>query len=305
MGVVGIAGIGKSTFGKQFLQHIKSTHETNDDCYLFLIFLRDFNFSIPISILQLLLRSTLPEWEHSPESDKQLLKRISKSPNTYIVFDGLDEARLPNPSKAPSAIGLFDKATPDIIFKNIQNGRLLSDAHKMLISRPGSYDDLYHLCKPIFTGCVLGLGEESQDLLIRRNLSNEEEHNKVLNSLEKNPSANSMCFIPVFTNLVVSYAQNCDSDMEGFSNTDIFTSFVIRCFEYSHSVLEPNDLLKVSQLALNGMLKNELVFQSRDLISCGVNAKAWEEFINLQWKFSDLHSKILEGNKSYFFSHLL
>lgn len=303
VGVVGIAGIGKTTFAKQYMSAVnESQHE--DEGFRFFVSLRDFDFEKEINLLQFLLKSTLSNWSYQPEEDASLLKKLASSSSVHIAMDGLDEARMRSLPDLEPAMSLFDRAKPSVILKNLLAGRLLPDAKKMIISRPGAYQKLHPEYKPRFTVKVVGLSEDSQQLLCMRVCTDIQRASKLKARLTANPAAKALCFIPMFCKLITSYALRYDSTTDVLSIADVFTSFVLDVVKSTHFNGEIDDVLRLARLAYEGMVHDRFLFDVNDLNECGIAAENLETFINLQVSMSNSQVRVLDGEKRYFFSHL-
>jgi len=294
--VTGTAGVGKTTLSK-LVAHREQNNSIKYLPFIFHVLLRDVDFQKPCSVLQFLTRSMLSDWIHSEESDKALLGRINESDNVFIFVDGLDEAREISLQKRTSKMSLYDIEHPEKIFKNIFSGHLLPKAKKFLTSRPGAFYDLHQDYKPIFTVKILGLKKEHQKRLCHSFCTSPEDIKKVDDAFISNHALSSLCFVPMFCKMTAEYFLQCASQgCEVGSSTDLFVFALCKYKKAPNFTGKAEDILRISRFALNSFLRNEMIFEENALEEYGVSKTAFENFLNIN---------ILDGEKPFYFSHLL
>jgi len=306
VGVVGTAGIGKTTLSKILLESVVE-EDSQQNC-IFYILAKDLDFDKKkYSVLQFLTITTLSEWNHTNSSDRCLLSQINTAAHVYIIIDGLDEARI---NKGFPKMKLNDVGTADAILKNLLSGNILPRAKKLVTSRPEGYHLLPNDCKPLFMVRVLGLDRTSQRDLCQSICESEDEFKLVEESLALQPVVSSLCYIPVYCIMIVDYILSdlTRNSTQLISVTDVLSSTFLDWLESPHFKAEPDSVRKLADLAFRGIVIKQFLFDTHQLSSVGLDPKAFEPFLNakvVERKSRTHRVRILEGTKKFFFSHLV
>jgi len=302
IGVVGAAGIGKTTLAKSMLNYTLD-FMIEDQAYVFYLPLRSIDFDKKMSVLEFLVKYTLPTWEHDLKSDRKLLAHIMQTQRTFIITDGLDEvdAELLK-SRAPD-ISLYDYTYPDKILKNLLSGHLLPNAKKVISSRPGAFHQLHPVYRPHFVVQVTGLNYSSQNLLIEQLCSNNADRARVKKQLESQQNIAMFCVNPMHCIMVVKHLLHKQHQkIEVVSLSQVFVSTFVSCIRSDHFKGNLENIVQLTLLAFDGLEKNQFVFTWADLRG-GKNVT--EVFLRLGViSKTQFHMKILDGDKRFFFAHL-
>jgi len=108
VGATGTAGIGKTTMIKLIARKRRSDAGGEAPPLIFHISLRAVDAAQPCTVLQFLTSSMLPDWDHTLECDKALLKKVNEADDVLIFIDGLDEARNFDLKNVAPSMKLFD-----------------------------------------------------------------------------------------------------------------------------------------------------------------------------------------------------
>jgi len=305
VGVVGEPGVGKTSLIESIL-----THLTTDNCPLiFFISIRSTDFECALTTFQLLVKEFLPEWKTDKNTEDGLIKKISELPDVYILVDGLDEAESGHFSSLSKTINLCETATADRIIQNIFEGRVLKNAKKLVTSRPDAFLSLHPKCKPAFKVQILGIGEESQKMLsLQLCDNNAEESAKVQAKLEMNPDLSALCYIPLYCKIIVEQLR-FSSESASLTHVTSTYIFIQALYEYITSEAEylrgdRDGLLKVMELALNGIANNKFIFTFNKIPEG--ERQVFTNFLKVKTRGSSkCRGKILDGRKQFFFVHLL
>jgi len=303
VGVVGSAGIGKTTLAEKLLELFCKEVESP---YVFFVPIKYLDFTRDTTVLRFLVTPCLADWEFDDkEADKELLKSINCSSQVSIVLDGLDEANLTHFHQKVPKINLHDWSRTDVILMNILAGTLLPKAKKVITSRPGPFQDLHPKYRPRFNVKVLGLNEESQKELSRQICSNEAMHSKVQERLASNPQIAPLCYIPIYCKMIINYLRkNIDRQMSVMSSTNIFGETFDECVRSKHVRENPSSLHEITKLALNGMVNEKYVFDATNISEN--HQTILEVFLNIDIDNGiKLKGKIFSSDKKFSFSHAL
>ena len=314
LGIVGEPGAGKTNLSKTLLR-LKATNASQDHkdgLYLFHVKFRDMAFNKETNVLEFLVKPLLASWKFEDENDQGLLALINDSCEVYIIADGLDEAEdklFSSPLDPASRMGLYDNATPDVIVKNLLAGRIFPKAKKVITSRPDAFLNLHKDFKPNFNVRILGLSLESQEELglLLCNKS-DAEYSKVKEKLDANPDLRSFCYNPLQCNITMQVLRRKEfsENVSKITSTLIFVQnllHILRRNEDLHTELLQT-VKELAKLAVTGMKEDKFIFEKKDLNN--LKPKTLKQFLLAKTAFIRLPGEnILEGDKRFFFTHLL
>ena len=310
LGVVGEPGVGKTSLITSLLMHLTAD---NDNCPLvFHIPIRRISDS-KLTTFELLVQELLPDWSRDKSIEDALIKVLNKHADVYILIDGLDEAENKVFSSAVKNIKLCKPANVYEIIKYMFEGNIFKSAKKLVTSRPDAFLSLHPKCKPDFKVQILGLSEESQrELSMQICGNNDEKYRKVQTKLEMNPDLAALCYIPLHCKMIVEHLKNSPegASLTHITSTHVFTQALC---DYSRSKDEHfrgeedfgrnlDVLLKLMELALNGIEEKKFIFSLRNCSES--EKKVFTNFLKVKTDSSSEY-KILDGNKHFFFVHLL
>ena len=314
VGTIGEPGAGKTDLSKTLLR-LKATNASQDDkegLYLFHVKFRDMDFSKETNVLEFLVKPLVASWKFEDEKDQELLELINDSCEVYIIADGLDEAEdklFSSPLDPASQMGLYDNATPDVIIKNLLAGRIFPKAKKVVTSRPDAFLNLHKDFKPNFNVRILGLSLKSQEELgLLLCSKNDAEYSKVKEKLDANPDLRSFCYNPLQCNITMQVLRRKEfsENVSKITSTLIFVQnllHILRRNEDLHTELLQT-VKELAKLAVTGMKEDKFIFEKKDLNN--LKPKTLKQFLLAKTAFIRLPGEnILEGDKRFFFTHLL
>ncbi|CAK8689584.1 unnamed protein product [Clavelina lepadiformis] len=305
VGVIGQAGIGKTTLTKLLTKAILEGDLDIQAQYIFHIAFRNVDFTVEFNLLELLLMSSLCEWEHDDESDFKILHHLNQCENLVLIFDGFDEAAINHPKRLAPNVSLTRRSTAETLIKNILSGRLLPRAKKLVTSRPRQLYELHPCYIPRFLVSILGLTEASQKKLCLKICG--DVSSQVMQYLDANPDVNAHCYVPVNCILTMHCIYSNIQDGEGSSLksiTSVMTYALDGFVRSEHMHGHESEVAKLADLAWNGFKQQKIIFSEADLAEVDISSKTLHSFLNT---FVDSHVglKILEGDKESYFSHLI
>jgi len=314
VGIIGEPGAGKTILSKKLLR-LKATNASQDEkesLYLFHVKFRDMDINKETNVLEFLVKALVANWKFEHEKDQELLEQINNSCEVYIIADGLDEADdklFSSPLDPASKMGLYDTATPDVIIKNLLAGRIFPKAKKVVTSRPDAFLNLHKDFKPNFNVRILGLSLESQETLGLQ-LCNKSvaEYSKVKEKLDANPDLRSFCYNPLQCNITVQVLRwmQLSEHVSTITSTLIFVENLLRILKRNEDLRSEilQTVKELAKLAVSGMNEDKFIFDKNNLNN--LKHETLKQFFLAKTASIRLPGEgILEGDKKFFFTHLL
>jgi len=305
VGVYGQPGIGKTTFTKLLVRQLLKGQIFDEITFLFFIFVKNVNFQQTMNLLQFLVSTCLPSWQHDTASDTRLLNVLHNDPNVVIIFDGLDEASVGSISQRCPSCTLHGSSTADVFICNLLGGNLLPLAKKLVTSRPKQIFDLNVDHRPHLLVEVLGLGEAAR-IDIGRQICGDKLP-EVQSFLRDHPSISAYCYVPV--NCILTYvylSKHVTAEVSLTSMTDVLMSSYSDYVRSEHLRGQECATRKLATLAWNGFLKRKYVFDHHDLATSGIDQATSAAFLSMSVTNSvNVKMSILEIDRRSYFSHLI
>ena len=303
VGVIGAAGIGKTTMTKVIIRKIFHDALYNVQ-FIFYIRFSDIRFERDTTLLKFLLSSSNIDWEENEWIDNEIVKVLDQRCNVIIIMDGLNELIMPNFSNPfPPSTTLYEKAKAVGFIRSLFGGKLLPNAKKLLTSRPRQMYELQHEWRPRCIFNILGINETSQRKICKEICR--ESYEIVFECISINPSLSSYCRIPLNCILVMQsiqkhLKQSNVIDVFG-SVTEIFVS-VLEMFVRS-DYLSGNFVCEgLPELAWTGISASQNYFTEDEMKKAGVTSKIASAFFNLHVEAIP-GTKVLDGSKKSSFIH--
>ena len=325
IGVIGQAGVGKSTLMKDLLYRNVTVERLYKADFVFYVKLRDFSDKTKINLFQFLIENTVYNslcWMKDSVIRKGLLKLLSKSESVCILLDGFDEAGIDATYLEEQTIIEFDingQNFPQNFILGLLSGHILPKAKTIITSRPGQMLYLPEKYQPKFIVKIFGI--KQQDIKqICLDICGDEYASQVLSRIESQSDLLSYCLVPINCVLIV----NCifcfiEEKEQKFSPNNITDVFVLTFFFFSKIENKRNksitfdiksftDLKKISKLAWTGIKNQKLYFDEVDLKAVGLNETDISSF-TVAFKQNNKENRVtvLENatKRCIYFSHLL
>ena len=311
VGIVGQAGIGKSTLSKLL---VREYLEKNLYELVFYLHFRNLNYKKEMNLLQFFTNDSVFSNNLAEEDRKQLLTKLEENENICVILDGFDEGEISNKSEPiKGSCSVFDSVKSETTIKHLLNGDLLPKAKKLFTSRPRQLFQLHKTYRPHFIVSVCGLNESSQKQICEDVCVNDDVCRKVLEFVNHRPDFSSMCYVPVHCILFmhcVSVNLN-DVNVNSLEKLDSLSNILVATlalFAENTDHLRGKEFRtkKLSLLAFRTFLLNQLVFEQKDLDMFRIGEDEASTFLTTRLgKKANL--KLMKGKahlKSYF-SHLL
>lgn len=272
VGVIGQAGIGKTTITKVLLKQTLSG-DLYDFEYVFYIKFRDINYAKKTNFLNFLCKALSCDWIDDKQRYINVLRELSASEKVYIIMDGFDEANI-NLDLLPQSVAEIQvDSLPEDFILGLLNGTIFPKAKKIITSRPQQLIDLPDSYRPDFIVKILGITKEAQKSICKDICA--DNHEKVFEHIYSHAQLSACCFVPINCILIMHVmkqmtVQQGNPTRLPASITQILSVVVLLFLQTQHLRLD-FDLQKLTELAWNGIVNKKLYFNEQDLKSVGLS----------------------------------
>ncbi|XP_053495516.1 NACHT, LRR and PYD domains-containing protein 3-like [Ictalurus furcatus] len=275
----GVAGIGKTVSVQKFILDWAEGKANQDVTFMFPLPFRELNLMKQRNLsLMELLHHFFPEM-------RKLELLDCDSYTVVLIFDGLDECRLPlNFQKNERLCDVTESASVDVLLTNLIKGNLLPSALLWITSRPGAANQIPPECVDQVTE-VRGFSDPQKEEYFRKRISDQSLANKIITRMKSSRSLYIMCHIPVFCWISATVLERmfcgAESGEVPKTLTQLFTHFLIFQIKHKdqkyHQKCDPDpqqtreSILALGKLAFQQLEKGNLIFYEEDLRDCGID----------------------------------
>ncbi|KAI5621584.1 NACHT, LRR and PYD domains-containing protein 12 isoform X3 [Silurus asotus] len=311
----GVAGIGKTVSVQKFILDWAEGKANQDVTFMFPLPFRELNLmkQKQLSLMDLL--------HHFFPEIKELRLIDCERNKVVLIFDGLDECRLPlNFQNNERLCDVTESTSVDLLLMNLIKGNLLPSALLWITSRPGAVNQIPPECVDQVTE-VRGFSDPQKEGYFRKRISDQSLANKIITHMKSSRSLYIMCHIPVFCWISATVLERMLGEAESGeipkTLTQMFTHFLIFQIKHKHQKYhqkcDPDpqqtrkSILALGKLAFQQLEKGNLIFYEEDLRECGIDVREVsvysgvctqifrEEFgLNLGKVFSFVHLSVQE-----------
>ncbi|XP_046692358.1 NACHT, LRR and PYD domains-containing protein 3-like isoform X2 [Silurus meridionalis] len=277
----GVAGIGKTVSVQKFILDWAEGKANQDVTFMFPLPFRELNLMKQkhLSLMDL-LHHFFPEIRKLELIDCNSYKMV-------LIFDGLDECRLPlNFQNNEILSDVTESASVDVLLTNLIKGNLLPSALLWITSRPGAANQIPPECVDQVTE-VRGFSDPQKEEYFRKKISDEGLSNKIITHMKSSRSLHIMCHIPVFCWISATVLERMLGEAESGeipkTLTQMFTHFLIFQIKHKdqkyHQKCDPDpqqtreSILALGKLAFHQLEKGNLIFYEEDLRECGIGVR--------------------------------
>ncbi|XP_053498080.1 NLR family CARD domain-containing protein 3-like isoform X2 [Ictalurus furcatus] len=277
----GVSGIGKTVFVQKFILDWTEGKANQDVTFMFPLPFRELNLMKQehLSLMDLIHL-------FFPEIGKLELIHCD-SYKVLLIFDGLDECRLPlNFQKNVRLCDVTESASVDVLLTNLIKGNLLPSALLWITSRPGAANQIPPECVDQVTE-VRGFSDPQKEEYFRKRISDQSLANKIITHMKSSRSLYIMCHIPVFCWISATVLERMLGEAESGeipkTLTQMFTHFMIFQIKHKdqkyHQKCDPDpqqtreSILALGELAFQQLEKGNLIFYEEDLRECGIDIR--------------------------------
>ncbi|XP_041839003.1 NACHT, LRR and PYD domains-containing protein 12-like [Melanotaenia boesemani] len=276
----GIAGIGKSVAVQKFTRDWAAGVANQTFDFIFPFTFRDLNLikAKQFSLMDLILHYFEEEVEDLQRSD---YKRSS----VLLIFDGLDESKLPlDFDKNDKCRSITKKTTVDGLLTNLIEGEMFHKASVWITSRPAAVGKIPHQHINRLTE-VRGFNDEQKEEYFLKKIPDQTMARKILDHLQSKPmrSLHIMCHIPIFCWISATALQSLlksgnDTELPK-TLTEMYTHFLIiqtklkQQKAYQECDTNRDMIMKLGKLAFEQLQQGNIIFYEKDLNDCQIDLK--------------------------------
>ncbi|XP_060752952.1 NLR family CARD domain-containing protein 3-like [Tachysurus vachellii] len=277
----GVAGIGKTVSVQKFILDWAEGEVNQDVFFMFPLPFRELNLMKQQNLsLMKLLHHFFPEIRKLESIDCDSYKVV-------LIFDGLDECRLPlNFQKNEILCDVTESASVDVLLTNLIKGNLLPSALLWITTRPGAANQIPPECVDQVTE-VRGFSDPQKEEYFRKRISDQSLANNIITHLKSSRSLYIMCHIPVFCWISATVLERMLGEAEGGeipkTLTQMFTHFLIFQIKHKdqkyHQKCDPDpqqtreSIMALGKLAFHQLEKGNLIFYEEDLRESGIDVR--------------------------------
>ncbi|XP_047669958.1 NLR family CARD domain-containing protein 3-like, partial [Tachysurus fulvidraco] len=277
----GVAGIGKTVSVQKFILDWAEGEVNQDVTFMFPLPFRELNLMKQKNLsLMKLVHHFFPEIRKLESIDCDSYKVV-------LIFDGLDECRLPlNFKKNESVCDVTESASVDVLLTNLIKGNLLPSALLWITTRPGAANQIPPECVDQVTE-VRGFSDPQKEEYFRKRISDQSLADNIITHLKSSRSLYIMCHIPVFCWISATVLERMLGEAESGeipkTLTQMFTHFLIFQIKHKdqkyHQKCDPDpqqtreSIMALGKLAFHQLEKGNLIFYEEDLRECGIDVR--------------------------------
>uniref|UniRef100_A0A667YN08 B30.2/SPRY domain-containing protein n=1 Tax=Myripristis murdjan TaxID=586833 RepID=A0A667YN08_9TELE len=281
----GVAGIGKTVLTQKFTLDW-AEHKANQHVH----------FTFPFTFRELnLLRGkkfSLVELVHDffTETKEAGISRFEHF-QVVLIFDGLDECRLPLDFNNNQILtDVTESTSVDVLLTNLIKGKLLPSARLWITTRPAAANQIPPECVGMVTE-VRGFTDPQKEEYFRKRFRDEEQASRIIFHIKTSRSLHIMCHIPVFCWITATVLEDVLKTSEGGdlpkTLTEMYIHFLLVQSKVQnikfHGRAETDPvwtpetrkmILSLGKLAFEQLEKGNLIFYEADLAESGIDIRA-------------------------------
>ncbi|XP_072567647.1 NLR family CARD domain-containing protein 3-like isoform X2 [Paramormyrops kingsleyae] len=278
----GVAGIGKTVSVQKVILDWAEGEANQDIHFIFALPFRDLNLIKDEYSLIDLLHHFVPELKSLESTELYRYKVL-------LIFDGLDECRLPlDFQNNESWFDVTKKTSLDVLLTNLIKGNLLPSALLWITSRPAAANQIPPECVHQVTE-IRGFNDAQKEEYFRMRFSDESLASRIITHVKSSRSLFIMCHIPVFCWISATVFESLFSESDSGdiprTLTEMYTHFLIFQASLKNDKYMENGetklnkctesgkefLLKLGKLAFHNLEKGNLIFYKQDLTENGID----------------------------------
>ncbi|XP_051796555.1 NACHT, LRR and PYD domains-containing protein 3-like [Acanthochromis polyacanthus] len=280
----GVAGIGKTVLTRKLTLDWAEDKSNQDIHFMFLFTFKDLNN-------QKERKFSLVELVHHFFSETKAagICRFEDF-QVVLIFDGLDECRLPLDFHNNEVLtDVTESTSVDVLLTNLIRGNLLPSARLWITTRPAAANQIPPECVDMVTE-VRGFTDPQKEEYFRKRSKDEEQVSRIISHVRKSRSLHIMCHIPVFCWITATVLEKLlRSREEGDlprTLTEMYIHFLVVLVKQKKVKYEggketdphwsPDNrkmIESLGKLAFEQLQKGNLIFYQSDLTECGIDVR--------------------------------
>ncbi|KAM9832713.1 protein NLRC3-like isoform 2-T2 [Aulostomus maculatus] len=225
-----------------------------------------------------------------PEIKEAGISRLEEF-QVALIFDGLDECRLPlDFHNNRTVTDATESTSVDVLLTNLIRGTLLPSAHLLMTTRPAAANQIPAKCVDMVTE-VRGFTDPQKEEYFRKRFRDEEQAETMVSHIKRSRSLHIMCHIPVFCWITATVLEDLLTTRERGelpkTLTEMYIHFLVvqakvKKVKYDggaetdpHWTPESKRMMKaLGKLAFDQLQRGNLIFYECDLTECGIDIRA-------------------------------
>ncbi|XP_051796477.1 NACHT, LRR and PYD domains-containing protein 3-like isoform X3 [Acanthochromis polyacanthus] len=281
----GVAGIGKTVLTQKLTLDWAEDKSNQDIHFMFPLTFRELNVLKERKL-------SLMELVHHFFSETKAAGMCSfEHFQVVLIFDGLDECRLPLDFHNNEVLtDLRESTSVDVLLTNLIRGNLLPSARLWITTRPAAANQIPPDCVDMVTE-VRGFTDPQKEEYFRKRSRDEEQASSIISHMKTSRSLHIMCHIPVFCWITATVLEELLRNREGGDLPRTLTEMFIHHLVVQTKVKKvkydggaetdphwsPDSrrmIESLGKLAFNQLQKGNLIFYESDLTECGIDVEA-------------------------------
>ncbi|XP_051802686.1 NLR family CARD domain-containing protein 3-like isoform X1 [Acanthochromis polyacanthus] len=285
----GVAGIGKTVLTQKLTLDWAEDKSNQDIHFMFPLTFRELN------VLKE-RKFSLVELVHHFFSETKAAGMCSfEDFQVVLIFDGLDECRLPLDFHNNEVLtDVRESTSVDVLLTNLIRGNLLPSARLWITTRPAAANQIPPDCVDMVTE-VRGFTNPQKEEYFRKRSRDEEQASSIISHMKKSRSLHIMCHIPVFCWITATVLEELLRSREGGDLPRTLTEMFIHHLVVQTKVKKvkydggaetdphwsPDSrrmIESLGKLAFEQLQKGNLIFYESDLTECGIDMRAASKY---------------------------
>uniref|UniRef100_A0AAQ5ZL86 NACHT, LRR and PYD domains-containing protein 12-like n=1 Tax=Amphiprion ocellaris TaxID=80972 RepID=A0AAQ5ZL86_AMPOC len=281
----GVAGIGKTVLTQKLTLDWAEDKSNQDIHFMFPLTFRELN------VLKE-RKFSLMELVHHFFSETKAAGICSfEDFQVVLIFDGLDECRLPLDFHNNEVLtDVTESTSVDVLLTNLIRGKLLPSARLWITTRPAAANQIPPDCVDMVTE-VRGFTDPQKEEYFRKRSRDEEQASSIISHMKKSRSLHIMCHIPVFCWITATVLEELLRTREGGDLPRTLTEMFIHHLVVQTKVKKvkydggaetdphwsPDSrrmIESLGKLAFEQLQRGNLIFYESDLTECGIDLEA-------------------------------
>ncbi|XP_059180129.1 NLR family CARD domain-containing protein 3-like isoform X2 [Centropristis striata] len=280
----GVAGIGKTVLTQKFTLDWAEDKTNQDIHFIFPFTFRELN------VLKEKKFSLVELVDHFfPEIKEAGICRFEEF-HVVLIFDGLDECRLPLDFHNTEILtDVTESTSVDVLLINLIRGKLLPSARLWITTRPAAASQIPAGCVDMVTE-VRGFTDPQKKEYFRKRFKDRKQASRIISHIKKSRSLHIMCHIPVFcwiSATVLDLLKTREGGELPKTLTEMYIHFLVvqskvKNIKYDGGAEtdpqwspESRKMIEsLGKLAFDQLQKGNLIFYDSDLTECGIDITA-------------------------------